>query len=184
MALAGGWLLRNAVCSLGVLVLVGGAMYGLPAVDRELPDHRPVPTDRPYGVAGAITVVPPPGALLDLTRTRWSSERGSAVFLAGGLRYGVVVAPATVQPSGAERRLSTKLRTAGFQILEAGTEVSTVDGRTGLAGRFGRSGRTGRYAVFVVAGHEVQVTVVGSADELCRAGRVVDQMIASIRGPA
>jgi hypothetical protein len=184
MSLAQRWLLRNALCSLGVLAVVAGAGYGLPAVDRELPDRRPVPAARPYRVGGEVSVTPPPGALLDLTATRRRADGGSAVFVAGGLRYGVVVAPASAQLPGVERRLAMRLRTVGFRVGPTGVTVATLDGRGGLAGEFSQRLRAGRYAVFVLRGREVQITVVGPPEALGRARVAVEDVIASIRGPA
>src|SRR5215468_787424 len=87
------WLLREALCSLGVLAVVGTIAFGLPAIDRAVPDTRAVPAGQPYGVGGGITVIPPPGARLDVTRTRPRSDRGSVLFVLGEVRYAVLVLP-------------------------------------------------------------------------------------------
>src|SRR5689334_20560765 len=94
-----GWartrLIRNLLYSLGLLAFVAGTGLGLPALNRALPSNRPVPAGQPYVVGGGVSVVPPPGALLDVTRARPAIDRGTALFLLGGVRYALMVLPFT-----------------------------------------------------------------------------------------
>src|SRR3954465_12810385 len=79
--------IRNLGWSAGILVLIGSLAVGLPAVNAVLPAARPVPVDQPYPLGSGVTVVPPPGARLDVT----TSVPGRTLFVLGGVRYLLVV---------------------------------------------------------------------------------------------
>src|SRR5512139_3550308 len=88
-------LLRNAVAALGVLAVIMLVAVGLPALDQALPSHRQVPPG-PYQVSAGVSVVPPPGAALDVTGTRPGTDSGKALFVIGGsVRYALVATPYT-----------------------------------------------------------------------------------------
>src|SRR5256885_3226145 len=113
MGLAVRRLLRETWCSLGVLAVVGTVAFGLPAIDRAVPGTRPVPPDQAYVVGGGVSVIPPPGAVLDVTRTRPRTDRGSALFVLGAVRYAVLVSPYTGDLTAAADRLRHRLHDAG-----------------------------------------------------------------------
>ena len=52
------------------------------------PAERPVPTDRPYVIGGGVTVVPPPGARIDVTETRPTQDAGTVLFIKRGMAAG------------------------------------------------------------------------------------------------
>jgi hypothetical protein len=162
-----GRLLPNLLGSVAVLLGLGVLAYGLPAVDRALPAERPVDSARPYPVGAGVTVVPPPGALVDVTGTRPGVERGSVLFVLGAVRYAIAVAPFEGDLDDAAARLRNRItETRGYQV--AGTEfgVATATGLPGLQGGYTGPGRGGRYAVFLVGGLSVEVTVSGTDAEL------------------
>src|SRR4051794_2140257 len=85
--------LTNTLGALGVVVALAGLGFGLPAVDRVLPADRPVRPDRPYLIGGGVTVVPPRGAVLDVTGTRPGQDGGTVLFRLGLVRYAIAVRP-------------------------------------------------------------------------------------------
>ena len=56
------------------------------------PTGRCAPTSRTWSAAG-VTVVPPPGAVLDVTGTRPGDDEGTALFRLGPVRYAIAVQP-------------------------------------------------------------------------------------------
>lgn len=181
MALARTGLLRNLLGSVAVLLGLGAIAFGLPAVDRALPAQRPVATGVPYVVGAGVSVVPPPGALVDVTRTRPGDDRGSVLFVLGAVRYAIVVAPFDGDLSAAAARLRQKItETRGYQV--AGTEfgATTATGLTGLQGGYTAPGRGGRYAVFLIGRLSVEVTVSGTEPELGRAIPGIEKSTRSI----
>src|SRR5437870_13759345 len=160
MGLAVRRLLRETWCSLGVLAVVGTVAFGLPAIDRAVPGTRPVPPDQAYVVGGGVSVIPPPGAVLDVTRTRPRTDRGSALFVLGAVRYAVLVSPYTGDLTAAADRLRHRLHDAGG-FLPAGPArpVATGAGIAGLAGDLSGPGdRAGRYAVYLLGRLVVEAT--------------------------
>src|SRR4051812_6026926 len=85
--------LTNMIGALGVVLALAGLAFGLPAVDRSLPAVRPVRHDAAYAVGGGVTVVPPRGAVIDVTGTRPGDDEGSVLFRLGSVRYSIVVRP-------------------------------------------------------------------------------------------
>lgn len=173
---------RQLASLLGALGLVGvlaGLAFGLPAVDRALPSDQPVRTDRPYLIGGGVTVVPPPGAVLDVTGTRPGDEGGSVLFRLGPVRYSIVVQPFDGTLQAAARRLRQRITaTTGYQVTGVELAVATHSGVGGLQGGYTGPGRGGRYAVFVAAGRIIEVTVGGADLDL---GRTLPAVDASIR---
>src|SRR5689334_8808076 len=85
--------LKNLLGVLGVVAILAGIAFGLPAVDRSLPAQRAVSADQPYEVGAGVTVVPPAGATLDVTETRPGESDGTALFRLGPVRYAIAVRP-------------------------------------------------------------------------------------------
>jgi hypothetical protein len=166
MRVARSRLLRNLAGTLGLLVAVGALAVGLPAADRALPAGRPVPAG-PYLVGAGVTVVPPPGAFLDVTGTRPGADRGAALFLVGGVRYVVVVTPFAGDLEAAAGRLRTKITgVRGHQVAGTESATTTASGLPGRQGGYTAPGRNGRYAVFLAPDLAIEVTVAGGDQEL------------------
>jgi hypothetical protein len=184
MGLAVRRLWREALCSLGVLAVVGTIAFGLPAFDRAVPGTRAVPPDQPYGIGGGIVVIPPPGAVLDVTRTRPRTDRGTVLFVLGEVRYAILVSPYSGDLTAAAVRLRRRLHDAGGYVPTApASPVTTASGIAGLSGDLtGPHGRAGRYAVYVVGPRVVEATATGPAGALSGALTAVDASLASIRG--
>jgi hypothetical protein len=167
MGLGRARLLRNGLSSLGILAVIGAISLGLPAVDRALPASRPVAAGQPYQVGAGVTVVPPPDAMVDLTETRPGITQGTTLFLVGGIRYLIVVTPYTGTLDAATTRLRDKITsTRGYQVTGDESRVSTTSDLVGEQGGYTAPGRIGRYAVFVVDGLAIEVTVSGADLEL------------------
>jgi hypothetical protein len=156
------WQLTNLAAALAMVGTLGTLAVGLPAIDRALPAERPVRSDRPYPVAAGVTVVPPSGATIDVTRTSPGDTAGSVLFVIGPVRYAIVVQPFDGDlPTAAERLRSKIMATAGYQVTGAQAGAVTEGGLAGVRGGYTASGRSGRYAVFLAAGLAIEVTVSG-----------------------
>ena len=174
--------LASLLAGLVLAAILGLIAYGLPAINRALPSSEPVPPGRPYDVGGGVTLVPPTGALVDLTRTRPAADRGTAVFLLGAVRYAVTVAPFDGGLAAAADRLRARITaTAGYQVTGAESTVATAAGVTGIQGGYTAPGRAGRYAVFLADDLAVEVTVSGTDLELTRALPHIEAATGSIR---
>src|SRR3982751_439476 len=107
----------NLLAGCAVAAVLGLIAFGLPAVDRALPASRPVPPGVPYDVGAGVSVRPPPGAQVDLTRTRPGTGSGTAVFLLGAVRYALTVRPYAGSLAEAAQAVRAKLtRTRGYQV--------------------------------------------------------------------
>jgi hypothetical protein len=179
MRVARGRLLQNAAASSCILLILVAIGVGLPLVDRALPAARAVPPHLPYEVGGGVSVVPPAGAVLDVTRTRPTARQGTALFLLGQVRYVIVVAPFHGDLDGAVDRLRRKVVNADGQ-LEAGMPALTGTGLAGRGGVYTTPDRAGRYAVFLTSGVSIEVTVSGTQAELAEAEPVIEASIATI----
>jgi hypothetical protein len=158
---------------------LAGLAFGLPAVDRALPSDRPVRHDQPYVIGGGVTVVPPHGALLDVTGTRPGDDEGTVLFRLGPVRYSIVVRPFDGTLDAAAMRLRQRITdTSGYQVTGAQLRVATADGVTGLQGGYSGPGQGGRYAVFVAGRRTIEVTVSGADLDL---GRTLPAIEASTR---
>jgi hypothetical protein len=181
MGLARAGLLRDTVGSLAVVVFVAAVTFGLPLLDRRLPDTRPVAAGVPYHVGGGVSVDPAPEAHLDVTKTRPGPDRGSALFIVRGVRVAVVVTPYRGDLNGAAERLHHKIaRVADAQPNGDDTSVRTRTDISGSQGSYALPGRAGRYAVFVVAGLSAELTASGSDSDMARLRPELDSMITSI----
>ena len=171
--------LTNLLGALGVTATLGGLAFGLPAVDRALPAQRPVRSDEPYVIGGGVSVVPPPGATIDVTGTRPGDDQGTVLFRLGPVRYAVVVRPFAGDLASAAEGLRRRITgTSGYQVTGAQLAVNTIDGLAGLQGSYAAPGRGGRYAVFVVEGLTIEVTISGADLDL---GRTLPRIEASTR---
>jgi hypothetical protein len=172
--------LRNLGGSLAILAVIVALAYGLPAVNAALPAARQVATNRPYPLGSGVSVIPPNGAQIDVTKTR----PGSTMFLLGAVRYQLVVAEASGTIDDAAGQLRHKI-TANLGYQVTGTEVParTAQGVVGRQGGYTSPGRDGRYAVFVVRGVGVEVTIAGVDLELRRALGALTASVASIAFP-
>ncbi|GAA4463651.1 hypothetical protein [Phytohabitans houttuyneae] len=179
MRVARGRLLQNAAASLCILFVLIAIAAGLPAIDRLLPAERAVPSHLPYEVGGGVSVVPPPGAVLDVTRTRPTARQGTALFILGPVRYVIVVAPFDGDLDGAVDRLRRKVTNADGQ-LDAGLPALTGTGLTGREGAYTTPERAGRYAVFLAPDVSIEVTISGTESELEASEPVIAASIATI----
>jgi len=181
MARARAGLARNASASLAVVGAVAFFAFGLPALDRSLPADRPLPAGVAYAVGGPVTVVPPEGAGVDLTRTRPAAEGGTALFVLGGTRFAVVVSPYDGTLAEAVSRLQNKITKAnGVQVTGATHTVMTATGVPGVRGSFQAPGRSGEYAVFVHADVVVEATASGSEAHLQSLRPAIDAALRSV----
>lgn len=171
--------LTNLLGALGVVATLGGLAFGLPAIDRSLPSERAVPAGEPYPIGGGVTVVPPPGAALDVTGTRPGDVEGTVLFRVGPVRYAIAVRPFRGDLVAAAARLRKRIvDTTGYQVTGAQLAVSTAGGLSGLQGGYTAPGRGGRYAVFIADGRTIEVTISGNDLDL---GRTLPQIEASTR---
>jgi hypothetical protein len=160
-------LLRNTLGSLAVLATVAVMAFGFPVLDRSMPAVRPVVAGLPYRVGGKVTVVPPDRSSVDLTRTRPSDDRGTALFVLDGVRFALVVGPYRGNLVDAAARLHDKItNTTGFQVTGTDRTVESEQGVAGLRGTYSSPGRLGQYAVFVRGDVSVEVTVSGPEQQL------------------
>jgi hypothetical protein len=176
--------LVNLAAALTMIGTLGGLAFGLPAVDRALPAERPAPTG-PYPIGAGVTVVPPAGAAVDVTRTRPGAHGGAALFVIGPVRYAVVVEPGGGSLDGAADRLRHKLAAnPGYRLAGTDTPAVTSSGVAGRQGSYTSPGRDGRWTVFDAGGLAIEVTVSGAADDLARALPAVDASTRSLHVPA
>ncbi|WP_213456219.1 hypothetical protein [Rhizomonospora bruguierae] len=173
--------LGNLLGSAGVLAAVASIAFGLPAVDRAIPAGRPVPAGEPYEIGGGVTLVPPAGALLDVTKSRPGPDRGTALFLIGAVRCAVVAAPFTGTLEEAAARLRDKITaTRGYQVTGREADVRTQSGLVGRQGGYTAPGRGGRYAVYLAGPVVVEVTISGTDLELRDVLRTIEESITTI----
>ncbi|MEU4692187.1 hypothetical protein [Actinoplanes sp. NPDC023714] len=166
-----------------VLVLVlAGLAFGLPMLDRSVPAERAVPAGEPYEVGAGVTLVPPPGATLDVTGTRPGEDRGTALFRIGPVRYAVAVQPFDGDLTAAANSLRQRITgTNGYQVTGTQLAVSTAGGLAGVQGGYTAGNRGGRYAVFVAHGLTIEVTVSGGDAELDHTLPAIDASTRTLR---
>jgi hypothetical protein len=171
--------LVNLLGALGLTAILAGLAFGLPAWDNALPADRPVRTDRPYLVAADVSVVPPPGAVLDVTGTRPGDDEGSALFRVGPVRYAIAVQPYDGTLAMAAARLRQRITgNPGYQVTGGQSTVATGTGLHGLQGGYTAPGRGGRYAVYLAGDLTIEVTISGGELDL---GRTLPTIEASTR---
>jgi hypothetical protein len=129
-----------------------------------------------------VTVVPPGGASVDVTGTRPGADRGTALFLIGGVRLVVVVSPYTGTLTAAATRLGAKItHSTGFQVAQAGQQIRSAQGVAGLRGGYSSPGRLGEYAVFVSGNRSVELTASGQQGELRSQEAAVTASVQSVQ---
>jgi hypothetical protein len=170
--------LVNLLGAGGLVAALAGLAFGLPALDAGLPADRPVPAG-PYLIGADVTVVPPRGAVLDVTGTRPGDREGSVLFRLGPVRYAIAVRPFDGTLATAADRLRQRITgNPGYQVTGRQLTIATGSGLTGLQGGYTAPGRGGRYAVFVAGDRTIEVTVSGSELDL---GRTLPAIEASTR---
>jgi hypothetical protein len=154
--------------------------YLLPAINRAVPLTKTHVAARRHDVAAGVSVIPPPGGLTAKT-TRSGDESGSVLFLVGPALYVISVEPYDGDLEGASVQLKTKIQSMrGYQVTSGDVPLVTRSGIRGLGGSFTAPGRLGRFAVFVVPGHIIEVTLNGSDGDLAVALQRIDESVASI----
>jgi hypothetical protein len=153
--------------SLTILAVIAAISIGLPAVDHAQPASRTVTTGVPYPVGAGVSVVPPPGSMVDLGTSRFFVDHGRAAFRLGSVRYLVVVGPYLGTVDAAAYWMRERLiLSMGYQMTVHDCLVITNSGLIGRQGRYRTWGRSGLYAVFVVNGLRIEVTASGSDPRL------------------
>jgi hypothetical protein len=161
--------------ALGVVAVLAGLAYGLPAIDRALPAERPVAAGVPYQIGGDVTVIPPPGAVLDVTGTRPGDADGRVLFRIGPVRYSIVVRPFDGTLDAAATSLRRRITaTSGYQVTGGQLGIMAGQNLAGLQGGYAGPGQGGRYAVFLADGRTIEVTVTGTELDLGRTLPAVD----------
>lgn len=181
MGVTGPRRLGNAFASLAVVALVAAVGLGLPALNSVIPGLRALPDGEPYLVGAGVWIIPPPGAQVDVGRSRARAERGTAAFQLGSVSLLLVVTPYGRSLDDACARLRDKItRRTGFRVV--GEEWPTVAGRdlAGRQGRYAGEGLVGRYAVFVADRIAVEATVRGPAADVAAAGPAIDASMATV----
>jgi hypothetical protein len=174
--------LVNLLGAFGLVAALAGLAFGLPAIDRSLPADRPVRAGEPYLIGADVTVVPPRGAVLDVTGTRPGDRDATALFRIGPVRYAIAVRPFDGTLDMAAARLRQRITgTPGYQVTGGQLAIATRGGITGLQGGYTAPGRGGRYAVFVADSRTVEVTVSGSEMDLGRALPAIEASTRTLR---
>lgn len=156
--------------------------FGLPALDRAVPAERPITSGEPYRVGAGVTVVPPSGAVLDVTGTRPGDIRGTALFRVGQVRYAIDAAPFDGDLTAAAVRLRQRITgISGHQITGTQLAVSTASGLAGVQGGYTAGDRDGRYAVFVAHGLTIEVMVSGDDADLSSVLPAIDASTRTLR---
>jgi hypothetical protein len=149
----------NALGSLAIAAFVALIAFGLPAIDRLLPSTRDLTAGARIAVGAGVTLVPPAGARLDLSRTRPGTQHGTALFTLGTIRYAVVAGPYTGSLADATMRQREQITArAGYQIADGDRAIRSNAGVDGRTGGYDSPGRTGEYVVFVADGRFVELT--------------------------
>ncbi|MEU4243799.1 hypothetical protein [Actinoplanes sp. NPDC026619] len=171
--------LMNLLGTFGVVAALAGLAFGLPAVDRALSAERPLQAGVAVDVGAGVTVVPPPGATLDVTGTRPGDSMGSVFFRIGAVQYRIAVRPFEGDLETAAAQLRQRITgNRGYQVASAQLAVDTADGLAGLQGGYTAPGRGGRYAVFVGDRRTIEILISGNDLDL---GRTLPQIEASTR---
>jgi hypothetical protein len=174
--------LINLLAAAIMVTILAGLAFGLPAVDAALPDERPVPADRPYRIGAGVSVLPPAGAVIDLTRTRPADRRGTVVFVVGEVRYAITVQPSSSTLDEALARLRRRITaTPGYRATGTEAAVTTDTGLIGRQGSYTAPDRGGRYATFLVDGLVIEVTVAGDGADRGPALAGIEASTRSIR---
>lgn len=171
---------RNIFGSLAILVVVGALSLGLPAIDRLLPAARAVVAGQPITIGHGVTIVPPPGAALDVTRT--SPAKAQVLLTIGGIQLRVQASECDDTLDELAERLRRRItHERGYQVSAHEQPARTGSGVPGIRGSFSSAGRDGFYVVFLADGIGVEVDARGSVMELRRGFRRIETAVDSIR---
>lgn len=171
---------RNILGSLAILVVVGALSLGLPAIDRLLPAARPVDAGEPLTIGHGVTIVPPKGAALDVTRT--SPAKAQILLTIGGIQLRVQASEYDGTLDDLAERLRRRItHERGYQVSAREQPTRTASRVRGIRGSFASAGREGFYVVFLTDSVGVEVTARGSVMELRRGFRRIEKAVASIR---
>jgi len=177
---------QNALCSLAILGAIVAIAVGLPALDRAVAGTRALASGIPYAITDRVTVVPPPGAALDLTGTRPGAHAGQAVFVLGRVRIAVLVSGDRLSLDRATYRLLRRLRDSigADPIAGPGGPLLGLSTDEARAGRFHAPQVDGWYAVRLLRdGTVVDVTASGRGSELIALLPAIEATAASVAGP-
>lgn len=171
---------RNLYGSLAVLAVVAAIALGLPILDEQLPSHRTLPAGIRQAVGHGVTVLPPAGSVVDLTRT--FPSRGLLVLDVGSVRIVLEAAPYRGSLADLAARLRRKIQTnPGYQASQPDHPTRTTTGVRGLRGSYSTPGRVGLYAVFLSGGVGVEISFAGSEADLRHGTEPVLAMVGSIQ---
>lgn len=171
---------RNLYGSLAVLAVVAAISLGLPILDEQLPSHRTLPAGIRQAVGHGVTVLPPAGSVVDLTRT--FPSRGLLVLDVGSVRIVLEAAPYRGSLADLAARLRRKIQTnPGYQASQPDHPTRTTSGVPGLRGSYSTPGRVGLYAVFLSGGVGVEISFAGSEADLRHGTEPVLAMVGSIQ---
>lgn len=181
-----GWVTRRQLVNLlgasGIAAILGGLAFGLPAWDDALPAARPVRADEPYAITDGVTVLPPDGAVLDVTGTRPGDDAGTVLFRIGLVRYAIAVRAYDGSLETAAARLRQRITgNQGYQVTGGQSPIATAEGIAGLQGGYTAPGRGGRYAVYVAGGRTIEVTVSGAELDLGRTLPAIEESTRTLR---
>jgi hypothetical protein len=129
-----------------------------------------------------VTVIPPPGATVDVSGTRPGDAAGTALFRLGAVQYAIAVRPFSGDLETAAAGLRNRITgTPGYQVTGAQLRVATAGGLAGLQGGYTAPGRGGRYVVFVADGLTIEVTISGGDLDLGRTLPPIEASIGTLR---
>ncbi|WP_412541001.1 hypothetical protein R8Z50_35410 [Longispora sp. K20-0274] len=158
--------------------MLAALLFGLPAVNRALPAERSLPAGQELAIGYGVTITPPVGARVDVTRTL--PNRGVLALVLHGLDFRAEAKTTSDGVDGLAGRLRTRVQNQrGVQVTGDAREVHTDAGVRGLRGTFSSTGRDGIYAAYVANGIGVQITVSGTA--LAEQVGAVEQSLAGLR---
>jgi hypothetical protein len=168
--------------ALALVLVLAALALGLPALNNSLSSERPVRSDVPYRIADGVTVVPPRGALLDVTETRPSGAQGTVLFRIGPVRYLITAQRFNGDLGAAATRLRQRITgNRGYQVTGIQMAVATSTGLAGVQGGYTAPGRGGRYSVFVAGGRIVEITVSGADLDLGRTLPAIEDSTRTLR---
>lgn len=171
---------RNLYGSLAVLAVVAAIAIGLPILDGQLPSQRALPSGVRQAIGHGVTVLPPAGSVVDVTRT--FPSRGLLVLDVSSVRIVLEATPYHASLTDLAAQLRRKIQTnPGYQASQPDHPTRTTTGVAGLRGSYSTPGRVGLYAVFLSGGVGVEISFAGSEADLRHGTEPVLAMVGSIR---
>lgn len=175
--------------SLAIVAVLALIAIGLPWLDRMVPGDQSLAPGVPYLVGCGIEITPPPGAFLDVGKSRPGKTTSRAIFTVKNtaLRYVIVATYRDGSLDDAWRRLRRRLTDiGGIRLFGDQAGIKTAAGVAGFTGMYIPINRQvtspyGKYAVFVFDGPSVvEVIVVGTAESLRKAAQTIDATFTSV----